>query len=278
MPLPNESDKHFLDESDEESDEELCTFRDERLLHRKMGDLAVTQILYPNQCTPVKIHPSCSIREYLHALYENVLSEYWGFLMSRYNKVSGWQMHLLEQWNITWKQEKILKIETKQKRQINLDDCVYHLIVSCGRLCLTTKTPMPSKKDITKRKIIAHETIETLRLEEGRLLDTLGFQNVLPQEKEIAFSLGYVKPFIEELAVLIQYIENPMSCPQFLKAVADIRQRTSFQYENRTKAKGVESNEDQESVIRNLKYNVEAVQGPPGFILCCKLLTFGIHI
>ena len=264
LPTPNECGEHFFVESNEDSDEEFRTFRDERLVHRKMGDLAVNQMLFPTPRKPVKILPSCSIREYLQALFQNVLSEYWGFLMSRHDAVSGWQMHLLEQWKITSKQREILKIENEQNRQLNLDDCVYHLIVWCGQLCITTKTPRPSREEITSQMMIGYETIETLQMEKGQQLSKLGFQNVLPQEKEVAFSLGYVKPFIEELSVLIQYIENPMSCPEFLKAVADVRQRTIFRYENRAKSKFVESNEDQESVIRNLQYNVEVVQGPPG--------------
>ena len=256
LPTPNECGVHFFVESNEDSDEEFRTFRDERLVHRKMGDLAVTQMVFPTPRTPVKILPSCSIRQ-------NVLSEYWGFLMSRHDAVSGWQMHLLEQWKITSKQREILKIENEQNRQLNLDDCVYHLIVWCGQLCITTKT-RPSKKEITRRMMKGNEIIETLTIVRGQLLTEIGFQNVLPQEKEVAYSLGYVKPFMEELSVLIQYIENPLSCPEFLKAVADVRQRTIFRYENGEKSNVVESNEDQESVIRNLKYNVEVVQGPPG--------------
>ena len=76
-----------------------------------------------------------------------------------------------------------------------------------------------------------------------------------------------MKPFIEELSALMQFIENPGSCPEFLVAVADINKRKRFHYENRPKSEHVECNEDQDSVIRNLRFNVEAVQGPPGFTM-----------
>ena len=264
--LPNEH--LFAEGDDENSDEESCSFCEERLYHRKMGEHAIDKIIFPQSPPPAREFPvRCSLQEYLEFSYRHVLSEYWAFLHSRHDEKNGWRMPLLKQWKITWKRNLIQKIEIEgdSKANVDFDDCVYHLLVWRKHLCLSTKRLNADTLNTTRRRFLRrNETIDNLQLKIGAKLNALNLREINESDSTIAYSLGYVKPFIEELSVLTRYIGNPRSCPDVLDAVADIGRRKIFDYDSRNQRSKVEINHDQETAIRNLKYNVEAVQGPPG--------------
>lgn len=268
LPLSNHQ---LLDEGNdgEDSDDESYLFREERLYHRKMGEHAVNKIIHPSPTSTSKEIPAIgSLQQYLEPTFCSSLSELWAFLQGKHDAVHGWRMHMLEKWKLTFKLNEregvIDKIEVEEGVLKDLDDCVYHLVVWRGHLCLTTKVCIPENLKKKRRVMPRYETIEKLVIKEGSDLSQLGFRYIDGSDKDTAFSLGYVKPFMEEFAVLMRFIGNLGSCPKILNGVADISSRIPFNYSNEDRSTVVECNRDQESIIRNLRYNVEAVQGPPG--------------
>ncbi len=74
--------------------------------------------------------------------------------------------------------------------------------------------------------------------------------------------LGYVRPYIEEMAAVLCYFKLP--APQVLISAANPAFRKPFPYETRSISGSVPCNPIQKDIVEGLENEIEGIQGPPG--------------
>ena len=126
--------------------------------------------------------------------------------------------------------------------RIPCDQLQYNLLVLRGSLCLLTRARADG----------------SVLFEKGRLIPS--------SSPSGSFLIGYVKPYIQEHAAIVGFLQGATTTaaiPSILKDIA-LLSRTRFAYDKRPFSDAVASNALQRQGVLGLTCTVEGIQGPPG--------------
>ena len=85
-----------------------------------------------------------------------------------------------------------------------------------------------------------------------------------PTDEDGMYLIGYIRPYMEDLATVLMFINNILPANQILRAVASPALRQPFPFDSRDFSCAVPSNAKQREIILRLNQNLEVIQGPPG--------------
>ena len=190
-------------------------------------------ILHPMPTKPVTHSPTDSTETYLRKCKQNIEAEVWALVSNSRQAVS-----VTTTTTATGNGCIILSV-FKSGMRIACDQLQYNLMVLRGSLCLLTRARADG----------------SVLFEKGRSIPSSSSSG--------AFLIGYVKPYIQEHAAIVGFLQGAI--PSILKDIALLgTSRTPFAYDKRPFSDAVASNALQRQGVLGLTYTVEGIQGPPG--------------
>jgi hypothetical protein len=183
-------------------------------------------VLYPKPTQPAVHLPSDSVGTYLLKCKQNIEAEIWSLVCNSRQPV-----------NVSHGSAGCIFSVSRLGVRIPAEQLRFNLLVVRGNLCLMTRARADGG----------------LVFEKGRALCS----------SVSTFLVGYVKPYIQEYAAIVGFIESK-SVPSILSDLAVLAVRTPFAYERRPLTEAVPCNTLQRQSVLGLAHTVEGIQGPPG--------------
>ena len=194
---------------------------------------------FSNHTTYQTVPIASSINEYLRIVKSNILSEYSGFLnQSSQTKIEA-KFSFDEYEHVTVTRARQSR-DLPKPEDISLPELHHHAMIYQGRLCI-------SRYHGAKKVIILREGGRW----EGRCI---------PTNEEI-IDLGYIGDLLNEYSACSAIY---ISTPSIMHSIVDPRNRRRVEYgKDIPLSDSVPINDRQLSILNNLQYDIEAIQGPP---------------
>jgi hypothetical protein len=245
-------------------------------------NIAFRKLLNPTKCSPARVPNDGPVSKYLLLCLQNIGAEYWGFISSKTNAFPGWIEKCLEEIIIDVQEVMIGTREiyvfkaAMKKKKIDLlggfsaansatndqDSQIYEsydvsqttnqIVVFRGMICLT----LNSQDGV---RLMTGVPLTHLKRNDAFYSETVRLQR---KDWFKLHLLGYVKPYIEEMAAVLCYLKVP--APQVLRSAANPAFRKPFPYESRNISGSVPCNPIQKDIVQGLASEIEGIQGPPG--------------
>lgn len=208
------------------------------------------------------IKPCSEPTEYLKTCLHNILVEYWCFLSQKCAKFVGWTDMRLDTYGCEleddviariWKENTVTrKFElTKEEDEVNL---TWNLVIYKGRFAI-----------VKPNKIMTGAYLDSHGWEDRAYDGNITFREGDRERKLHKIHVfGFVKPFIDEIACIIQFLRKGNSNHDFIRQISMPDQMVPFPYCQDPICDKVPSNEVQRDAVNALQCSIEGIQGPPG--------------
>ena len=222
------------------------------------GRMALDSLLYPKPVMACEYASTGPAMPYVSACMQNVLAEYWGFLMKSTGTRPGWMRERLKAVSVGMNEQYVTNIvhgKDKGGDVLKMDDLAWNLVVVDQRLC------------ILKPKREESGDIGSLFIAKGESLDALDRPDHHEDRDEPRlFVIGYVRTYFVDVLAAMNVLKSPATIPPVLKCIANPLQRQPFQYNTAAviDSSNIGCNKVQETILRSMSTNIEGIQGPPG--------------
>jgi hypothetical protein len=225
-------------------------------------------VIFPQKYDSVDHQENCSVKEFLAACKQNIQAEVWGFLQRSTHSFPGWRDKFLDfvtledvrkqisqtnddhaASNFTFQQASKIKkgsLKEGEPEPVRLEEIASYLVIFRDHLCLT--------------RSVRNE----MEIMQGAHLDTLNKSDATFQESGKMYLIGYARPYVEDLATVLMFMNNILPAEPILRTVASPALRQPFVFDSRDFSTAVPSNPLQREIILRLSHDLEGVQGPPG--------------
>jgi hypothetical protein len=227
---------------------------------------ARTMLLFPKPVLACPCAEKGPAVAYVQRCWQNVLAEYWGFLMKSTDSRPGWMQRLLKCVIIEGSENNVTGVEIDgddaADAPAKLEDYGWNLVVIDQQLCILE---LGSDEDDSGKKV------EMLHITKGVHLDALGKKDECARfydndSVRRMFVMGYIRPYHADMVAAMEFIQKPASIPLILRCIANPTLREPFRYNSTAPVdtSHIGCNAVQESILRSMRTNIEGIQGPPG--------------
>ena len=227
--------------------------------------LAREAVIFPKKYESAEHSNNSSVQDYLSVCKQNILAEVWAFLQRSTHSFPGWRDKLLEfvllgdlrlstekenSGNMVFQRASRIKkgsLTREASEPVRLEEIASYLVIFRNHICLTRSVK-------NGMEIISGVHLESLNKSDCQS----------PTDEDGMYLIGYIRPYMEDLATVLMFINNILPANQILRAVASPALRQPFPFDSRDFSCAVPSNAKQREIILRLNQNLEVIQGPPG--------------
>ena len=226
---------------------------------------AQTALLHPKLTSQCDVRDTGSATDYVKACLQNVLAEYWGFVMKSTGDRPGWMRKLLKRVVLSVKDNDVKGVVKDEygdgEEEIKLEELAWNLVVSANQLCL-----LKPVRD-GGGEIIALSIVKGMELKKLNKVDSAESFHSSKPDAQVFFIMGYIRTYYVDMLAAMEFIRDGESkMPAVLACVANPNRRTPFVYNTgaHIDTSNIGCNAVQEGILRSMTTNIEGIQGPPG--------------
>ncbi|MBV5277018.1 hypothetical protein JZU56_04205, partial [bacterium] len=220
---------------------------------------AQTALLHPKLISQCDVRDTGSATDYVKACLQNVLAEYWGFVMKSTGDRPGWMRKLLKRVVMTVKggeAEGVVKDEYGDgEEEIKLEELAWNLVVSANQLCL-----LKPVRD-GGGEIIALSIVKGMELKKLNKVDSAESFHSSKPDVQVFFIMGYIRTYYVDMLAAMEFIRDGESkMPEVMSCVANPNRRTPFVYNTgaHIDTSNIGCNAVQEGILRSMTTNIDA--------------------